>query len=247
VSGVRFAKAVAAAAGFAAAVCGPLPSHAAPVTQTSLELMRPLGDTYDERASDGDAYPQSVGMRLLLARGGYAVTLQYWRNVYHTDDGAAGALTRYPRLEGGYGTVTPFIARDSSLEAHAEFGISHRVPLYAGLGVLRTWTNYHYPVLTGAGAGLDLHAATSPGARPFASAFYYPAASGTYAAETAPARSMRPAFGIFKIDVGTTLRRGNSRLYAVLGYGSEVRTGRGLSNENRFIRSDAYAGLGLTR
>jgi hypothetical protein len=244
---MRCVKALAAATAFAAAAGGASPACAEPSPGTSLTVMRPLGDTYNERASDGDAYPQSLGVRVLFARSGYALTLEYWRNVYHTDDGAPGALTRYPRLEGGSGTVTPFIARDSSLEAHAEFRISRRVPLFAGLGAVRTWTNYHYPVLTGVGAGLDLHAATSSGVRPFGSAFYYPAASGSYVTETTPARLMRPAFGIFKIDAGTTLRRGNSRVYGVLGYSSEVRTGRGLSNENRFIRSDVYAGFGVNR
>lgn len=237
-------KIVAAVAALAVAVCDGVPCRADP-PQTSLELIRPLGDTYNERSSDGDGYPQSLGVRLLLARRDYAVTLQYWRNVYLTESGGPGALTRYARLEGGFGTVAPFIARDSSFEAHLETRISRALPLYAGIGAVRTWTNYHYPVLTGAGAGLELHAATTPGMRPFVSAFYYPAASGAYVTETAPARTMTPAFGIFKIDCGVVLRRGNSRLFGVLGYGSEVRHGRGLSEENRFIRSDPYAGFGV--
>ena len=218
-----------------------------PRVATSFELVRPFGDAYNERTSDGDAYPQSVGARLILDRGDYAVALQYWRNVYHTDGGAPGALTRYPRLEGGYGTVTPFIGRDSSFEARAEVRVLRSAPVFAGVGAVRTWTNYHYPVLTGVGAGMEVRAAPTSGVRPFASAFYYPAASGTYVTETAPTRTMQPAFGIFKIDLGAALRRGNSRVYGILGYGSEVRTGRGLSSENRFIRSDIYAGVGLKR
>jgi hypothetical protein len=31
----------------------------------------------------------------------------------------------------------------------------------------------------------------------------------------------------------------------VIGDGQEVRTGKGLSNDNRFIRSDPYAGIGV--
>jgi len=243
----RAVRIAAAATALAAVACCALPTRAEPPAETSLELVRPFGDAYNERTSDGDAYPQSLGARLLLARRNYAVALQYWRNVYHTDGGAAGALTRYPRLEGGFGTVTPFIGRDSSFEARAELLISRRVPLYAAIGAVRTWTNYHYPVLTGVGAGMELHAATSSGVRPFASAFYYPAASGAYVTETVPTRTMQPAFGIFKVDAGAALRRGNSRLYGILGYGSEVRTGRDLSSENRFIRSDVYAGLGIRR
>jgi hypothetical protein len=238
-------KIVAAAAALAAAVCTGAPCRADPPPAPSLEIIRPLGDAYNERSSDGDSYPQSLGVRLLLARGPYAVTLQYWRNVYLTESGGPGALTRYARLEGGFGTVAPFIARDSSFEAHAEYRILRNAPLYAGIGAVRTWTNYHYPVLTGAGFGLDLHAASTPGMRPFISAFYYPAASGSYVTETAPTRTLTPTFGILKVDFGVVIRSSKSRFFGVVGDGQEVRTGKGLSNDNRFIRSDPYAGIGV--
>jgi len=228
----------------AAAICCGATCSAEPEPAASLQVIRPLGDTYNERSSDGDSYPQSLGVRLLLARRDYAVTLQYWRNVYLTESAGPGTLTQYPRLEGGVGAVTPFIARDSSFEARLEQRISRSIPLFAGIGAVRTWTNYHYPVLTGAGAGLDLHAASAPGVRPFGSAFYYPAASGAYVTETLPARTMTPAFGIIKVELGATVRRGKSRFYGIFGYASEIRTGRALSTQNRFIRSDPYAGIG---
>src|ERR1700736_224887 len=152
------ARIVAAAAALAAAVCCGAPCRADPPPASSLEIIRPLGDAYNERSSDGDSYPQSLGLRLLLARGPYALTLQYWRNVYLTESGGPGALTRYARLEGGFGTVTPFIARDSSFEAHLLRRISNG-SLYAGVGAVRTWANYHYPSLTGVGPGVELRAA----------------------------------------------------------------------------------------
>lgn len=238
-------KIVAAVAALAAVACTGAPSRADPPSETSLELIRPLGDTYNERSSDGDGYPQSLGLRVLLARHDYAVTLQYWRNVYFTESGGPGALTRYARLEGGFGTVTPFIARDSAFEARALRRIARVIPLYAGVGAVRTWTNYHYPVLTGLGAGFELRAVPSPGLRPFVSGFYYPSASGSYVTESAPARTLTPAFGILKVDFGVLVRGGRSRLFGVIGDAQEVRTGMGLSNENRFIRSDPYAGIGV--
>jgi hypothetical protein len=122
--------------------------------------------------------------------------------------------------------------------------ISNRVPLYAGVGAVRTWANYHYPVLTGAGAGIELRALRSPGLRPFVSAFYYPSASGMYVTESAPTRTLTPAFGILKVDLGLVLRSPRSPLFVVIGDGQEVRTGHGLSNDVRFIRSDPYLGLG---
>jgi hypothetical protein len=222
-----------------------VPCRAEPLPEASFELIRPLGDTYNERSSDGDGYPQSLGARLMFARRDYALTLQYWRNVYLTESGGPGALTQYARLEGGFGTVVPFIARDSSFEVHALGRISRSVPLYAGIGAVHTWTNYHYPSLTGVGAGVELRAATSPGVRPFVSAFYYPSASGTYTTETAPMRTLTPAFGILKVDFGVAIRGKGSLVFGVIGDGQEVRTGQGLSNLNRFIRSDPYAGIGL--
>jgi hypothetical protein len=233
----------AAAAGLVAAACAS-PCLADPQRTASLELIRPLGDTYNERATDGGAYPPSLGVRVLLARDDYALTLQYWRNVYMTESGGPGALTRYARIEGGFGTVTPFIARDSSFEAHVLHRISNRVPLYAGVGAVRTWTNYHYPVLTGAGAGIELRAERTPGVRPFVSAFYYPSASGSYVTEGAPTRTLTPTFGILKVELGLVLRSARSRLFVVVGDGQEVRTGQGLSNDVRFIRSDPYVGIG---
>ena len=235
---------VAALAALAAAACGALPCAADPLASASLEMIRPLGDTYNERSSDGDQYPQSLGVRAAFNVRDYALTLQYWRSVYRTESAGPGALTRYARLEGGFGTVTPFIARDVSFEAHAERRVSRLVPVYAGLGFVNTWTNYHYPSLSGVGLGLELRPGGAAGLRPFASAFYYPYASGTYVTETLPRRTLTPAFGIEKLELGALLRGRHTPLYGVLGYASEVRTGRGLSNLNRFIRSDPYLGFG---
>ena len=227
-----------------AAACTAAPSLAEPPPESSLELIRPVGDVYNERTSDGGAYPQSIGVRLLLTQRDYAVTLQYWRNVYLTESGGPGGLTQYPRIEGGFGTVTPFIARDSSFEAHALRRIARRIPLYVGVGAVRTWANYHYPILTGAGAGIELRAVPSPGVRPFVSGFYYPSASGSYVTESVPARTLTPTFGILKVDFGLVVRGARSRLFGVIGDAQEVRTGQVLSKDVRFIRSDPYIGLG---
>jgi hypothetical protein len=238
------ARTLAAVAALVAVAVTTTPCRGDPLSTASFELIRPLGDTYNERATDGNAYPQSLGVRVLLARADYALTLQYWRNVYLTESGGPGALTRYARIEGGFGTVTPFIARDSSFEAHLMHRISRSVPLFAGVGAVRTWPNYHYPVLTGAGAGIALRALRSPGVRPFVSAFYYPSASGSYVTESAPTRTLTPTFGILKADLGLVLRSARSPLFVVVGDGQEVRTGHGLSKDVRFIRSDPYLGLG---
>jgi hypothetical protein len=212
--------------------------------EISLEVARPLGDVYNERTTDGDAYPQSIGVRATVVRDVYALTLDYRRNVYLTESGGPGSLTRYARIEGGFGTIAPFLARESAFEVRVERRIGAS-GLSAGLGLVRTWTNYQYPVLTGIGAGLEFRAATRPGIRPFASAFYYPSASGSYATESLPAQTLRPAFGIIKLEGGVLVRCARSPMYLTLGYDNETRSGRALASDVRFIRSDPYAAVGL--
>src|ERR1700681_229326 len=92
-------KIVAAVAALAAVACTAAPCRADPPSESSLELIRPLGDVYNERATDGGAYPQSLGLRVVLARHDYAVTLQYWRNVYLTESGRPATLTPRERRE----------------------------------------------------------------------------------------------------------------------------------------------------
>jgi hypothetical protein len=218
--------------------------RADPFLSGSLELSRPIGDAYDERTTDGDGYPQSLGVRALLARGDLAAWLDYRRNVYLTESSGLGSRTRYARIEGGYGTSVPFLARESSFEARVERHVGTR-QLYAGLGGLRTWTNYHYPVLTGIGAGLELRAEPAAGVRAFGSAYYYPFATGRYETESLPNRMLTPGFGIVKLDGGFVVRSARSRVYGIVGYGFEQRSGRALPRDVRFIRSDPYVAIGL--
>ena len=222
----------------------PSTCRADPGFSGALELARPIGDAYSERTTDGDAYPQSLGARALLARGAVAVWLDYRRNVYRTESRGAGSLTEYARLEGGHGTSVPFLARESSFEARVERRLGTRA-FYAGLGVVRTWTNYNYPVLTGLGAGLELRPDTAPGVRAFGSAYYYPSAAGRYLTESSPSRTLAPGFGIVKLDGGFVVRSTRSAVYGIAGYGFEQRSGHALPADVRFIRSDPYIAIGM--
>src|SRR6202163_5112691 len=110
-------KIVAAVAALAAVACTAAPCRADPPSESSLELIRPLGDVYNERATDGGAYPQSLGLRVVLARHDYAVTLQYWRNVYLTESGGPRRLPRLSGPEGRVRTATPFNRRAARFAA----------------------------------------------------------------------------------------------------------------------------------
>lgn len=50
-----------------ASACG-----AEPTVQASLEIARPFGDVYNERTTDGDAYPTSLGLRGSVGYKSYA-------------------------------------------------------------------------------------------------------------------------------------------------------------------------------
>ena len=236
---LRTLAAVAAATMLGAAA----PALADPAISGTVEVSRPTGDVYDERTTDGDAYPQSLGVRAFLTRGDLAASLEYRRNVYLTQSAGPGTLTRYARLDGGTGTSAPFLARETSFEVR----VARRVgtgSLYAGIGAVRTWTNYRYPVLTGLGAGVELRASAVAGIRPFGSAYYYPTASGRYVPENDSNRTLRPSFGVVKLDGGVVVRSARSRVFAVLGYGFEQRSGHALPSDVRFIRSDPYVAFG---
>lgn len=218
--------------------------RADPAVSGSVEVSRPFGDVYNERTTDGDAYPQSLSVRALVARGDLTLSFDYRRNVYLTDNRGPATRTQYAKIEGGTGTSIPFLARESSSEVRLERVGGRRSLTAIGIGVLRTWTNYNYPSLTGFGLGIERRPAPGPGLRPFGSLFYYPSASGPYTTEQQPARTITPSFHILKLDYGLVVRAAHTGLYAVAGYGNELRRGNGLSADNRFIRSDPYVAIG---
>jgi hypothetical protein len=209
----------------------------------SLEILQPLGDVYNERTSDGDAFPEGRGIRGYLGAHPFSVWIDYHRNVYETQNDGPNTLTEYPRIEGGFGTSVPFLARESTFEARFEHLIGNS-PYYAGIGVEQTWTNYHYPSLRGAGVALERRASSVPGIRPFGSIAYYPAMLGSYVTETVPHQSLQLSYRILKLDYGFMVRVRRSPVYFVADYGNEFRRGNGLPAQIRFIRSDTSLGFG---
>jgi hypothetical protein len=232
-----------AAFALAGGVCRADDGQPAGKVSGAFEIVRPIGAVYDEYNSDGggDAYPESLGVRAYARKNKYAVWFDYRRNVYLTEQ-YRNFLTEYPRLEGGFGTVAPFLARDTSFEARVERELGIR-DVYAGVGFDRTWQNYHFPDLAGFGAGLEKRASDVPGIRPFGSIFYYPWTSGPYTTETLPHMQLNPNFRILKIDYGFRVQS-RSSLFFVAGYGNEFRRARGYPAQIRFIRSDTSLGLG---
>ncbi|HZO95486.1 MAG TPA: hypothetical protein VFB22_17180 [Candidatus Baltobacteraceae bacterium] len=224
--------AIAAAAFVLAARSAALAADTEPFT---LDLTHPIGGVWNEYANPGEEYPQALDVRVRASLGQDAASLEYHRDVYLTQSAGPNSLTRYATLTGGYATVVPFMARDSELEGHYERRV--RGPLAVGIGALHTWTNYAYPPLTAVGVGIERLPDWTRQVALFGSAFYYPAASGSYGAE-------RATFGILKYDVGFRFRPFGAHAYITGGYDFESRSGRHLPGAVRTIRSDPYIGIG---
>ena len=215
-SGVVSAVAVFALAG---TVCS-ADDGTGPNAPAAFEIARPIGDVYNERTTDGDSYPQALGVRAYARIHAFAVWFDYRRNVYLTESGGPGTL------------IAPVAVSALGLR-----------DVYAGIGFDQTWENYHYPSLRGIGAGVEKRASDAAGIRPFGSAYYYPWASGSYTTETLPHRELSPNFRILKLDYGFRVQ-GRGPVYFVAGYGNEFRRAQGLPAQIRFIRSDLSLGLG---
>ncbi len=200
-----------------------------------VELARPIGGTWNEYANPGEDYPQSLQAALHGPVGGYYFGVEYHRDVYLTQSAGPGTKTRFATLTGGYASVTPFLARDMELEARVLRPVHG--PLAVGIGVLHTWTSYGYPALTGVGVGVARLPAWTRQVSLSASAFYYPAVSGSNGSGSA-------AFGIVKTDVAARFRPRGWHAYFVGGYENEIRSGRHLPGAVRLNRSDPYVGIG---
>jgi hypothetical protein len=211
------------------------PAYAGDVSPFEVEIVRPVGGVWNEYANPGEDYPQSFGARLRGDVDGYDVSVEYRRNVYLTQSAGPASVTRYATLSGGYATVGPFLARDMELEARVLR--RGRGPLALGAGAVQTWTNYGYPALRGIGIGIARLPQWTGQVSLSASAFYYPAATGSNGVT-------RATFAILKSDVSARFRPRGWRAYFVGGYQNEIRSGRHLPGGVRLIRSDPYVGIG---
>jgi hypothetical protein len=201
-----------------------------------LEITHPIGGVWNEYANPGEDYPPSLDVRAWGTAGGYDASLEYHRNVYLTQSAGPGSLTRYATLTGGYATVTPFLARDTELEARVMRRIRHH-PLAIGIAVLATSNNYPYPRLHGVGVGIAKLPDWTGHVSLFGSAFYYPAASGSLG-------PVHTTFSIVRSEAGFRFRPTGWHVYLVGGYQNEIRSGRSLPSQVRLNRSDPFIGLG---
>jgi hypothetical protein len=181
----------------------------------------------------------------------FAVKFDFRQDAYVTslnvEDAFGAYYTQFSTIDGGTAFVTPFLARQSTLDARLEFKIA-TPNIYVGVGYLQTSTNYGYPHLTGLGGGLEKLPDLNSRLSIFGSAFYYPNASGNYtvANPASPNNNVtyRQAFAITKYDIGLTYAPMNFPVYVYGGFSGD----RYSKRQNAPIdqtHGGPYLGLGL--
>ena len=207
---------------------------------------------YTEFSAGGDC-PEAY-----LLNGAYtfkdsplAIKLDFRQDVYLTSDNLTDAFsnhyTQFATIDGGVALTPVFLARQNSFDARLEFQVA-APKIYVGAGYLHTANNFGYPQLNALGFGIEKLPDLKPGLNLSGSAFYYPAASGTYTI-TNPAsinagKSYRQQYGILKYDVGLALVFAHSPVYLHGGFSGDRYTAK----QNAPIgqtHDGPYIGLGM--
>jgi copper amine oxidase-like protein len=180
-----------------------------------------------------------------------AVKLDFRQDVYLTSDNLTDALqnhyTRFATIDSGVALTPVFLARQNSFDARLEYQIA-APRIYVGAGYLHTANNYGYPELNAVGFGIEELPDLRPGLNLSASAFYYPAASGTYTitdpASVNAGKSYRQQYGVVKYDVGLALVLAHSPVYIHGGFSGDRFTAKQSAPVGQ-THDGPYIGLGV--
>ena len=140
-----------------------------------------------------------------------------------------------------------FLARQSDLDVRLEFKVA-APRVYIGVAYLHTAGNYGYPNLNAVGFGIEKLPDLRPGISLYGSAFYYPAASGTYTVSN-PASghlgtSYQQQYQIAKYDIGAALVVAHSPVYIYGGFAADRYTVKQNAPIGQ-LHDGPYIGLGL--
>ena len=180
-----------------------------------------------------------------------AIKLDFRQDVYLTSDNLTDAslnhFTRFATIDGGVALTPVFLARQSSFDARVEYQVA-APRIYVGAGYLHTANNYGYPQLNALGFGVEKLPDLRPGLSLSGSAFYYPAASGSYTitnpASVNAGTSYRQQYGIVKYDVGLALVFAHSPVYLHAGFAGDRYTAKQSAPISQ-THDGPYVGLGV--
>jgi len=181
------------------------------------------------------------------------VTLKvdYRQDVYVTSDNLTDLrnnhYTSFATLDGGNALTPVFLARQSTVDARAEYQIA-APRINVGLGYLHVADNFGYPHADAAGFGIEKLPDLHSGINPFGSAFYYPSVNGEYTVSDPKSanagRAYRREFAILKYDVGLALVIARSPVYLHAGFAGDRYAARRNAPVGQ-THAGPYVGLGV--
>jgi len=188
---------------------------------------------YNEFSDGQFCHSFLVSAGYAFANSPLAVKVDYRFDSYVTTDNYTDALkneyTRFATIPGGYAMRPVFLASQSSIDERLEYRVA-APQIYIGVGYVETNTNYGYPQLSGAGAGIEKLPELHPGISLSGSVFYYPSASGNYTAGNAAGSSAgtvyRQQYAILKYDVGASIVFGRVPIYLYGGFSGDSYTAK---------------------
>lgn len=204
---------------------------------------------YNEFTAGGYCKTYLLNGALVFAPWTFKADYRY--DSYLTSDNVTDSLnnhyTTFTTIDGGTAQVPVFLGTQSSLDARLEYQIADP-KINIGVAYLQTTNNYGYPHLTGWGAGFEKLPNLRSGVNWYGSAFYYPAAAGTYTisnpASPNNGKSYRQQYAILKYDIGLALVLGHSPLYLYGGISGDRYTAKQNAPLGQ-THDGPYIGLGL--
>ena len=178
-----------------------------------------VGKVYNDFAPGVTGSSNSTVGAAAIRFGAYALKFDGRSDSFPTLPNAAGVV-RFSTIDGGAASIPQFTGRVTSVDVRAEHSI-FTPDLYAGISVDRTTTSYGFPVLSGAGFGLEKY----PSFKPFdftGSLFFYPSISGNYTVNEPASLNFGKSYALrytalkYDADVDFAL---SDTLYAYIGYG----------------------------
>ena len=215
-----------------------------PQNSASILAAKSIGDVYNQLASDGDERLASYFVKADAINPAYAYTVQVHESAYDTQHGGPFTYTGVHTISGQTIFVSSFVATEQTAEARAARCIIPSLGIYAGIGLVRTAANVHYPLgyshLLGAGIGLERF--PIPGRRfdVFGALYWYPAAFGDYGGTNL-------FYTIATFDGGLRWRLGSSDAGFIVGLYQEMRSLHPGARVGQTVRVAPYIGFELSR
>ena len=223
---------------------GPATAGCVPGRSASALAAKSIGDVYNQLASDGDELPASYFVKADAVYPSYAYTAQVHESAYDTQHGGPFTYTVVHTISGQTISVSSFVATELTAEARAARCIIPSLGIYAGIGLVQTAANVHYPLgyshLFGAGIGLERFPIPDRRFDIFGALYWYPAAFGSYGGSNL-------FYTIATFDGGLRWRLGSSNAGFIAGLYQEMRSLHPGARVGQTVRVAPYVGIEFSR